>query len=125
MQTTAPVREWTLWYPSRPFTTNTERTWHHHQRAKIVKEWREAFWALAKEAKIPRLTKFGVVVTPVLSGRGRTQDVAGCHPAAKAAIDGLVDAGIVPDDSPTYLRWILFQAPEKGEPGLRVMVCAL
>lgn len=123
MSVVAPVTEWELFYGVRPWTSNSERTWHHYKRASMVKEWREAFWALAKEAKIPPLTRIGVVVTPVLNGRGRIQDVGGCFPAAKAAIDGLVDANVIPEDGPMYVRWLLFKAPERGLPGLRLVVC--
>jgi hypothetical protein len=50
------------------------------------------------------------------------QDVAACNPAVKAAIDGLVDAGIVPDDSPAYLRSVEFLAPMKGRDALTLYV---
>jgi hypothetical protein len=113
---------WELLYPSRPWTLNTERTWHHHKRARYVKEWREAFAWLAREAHIPHLDKIEVEVTPILSGVGRTQDVAACFPAAKAAIDGLVDAGIIDEDSPLHLRALKFHAPEKGPVGMRLVV---
>jgi hypothetical protein len=102
---------WLLRYEQRPWTLNAERTWHHHKRAKFVKEWRDAFCELAQTIQIPKLETFSVVATPYLEGRGRIQDVAGCIPAVKAAIDGLVDAGIVPDDGPKYLLSMSFRAP--------------
>ena len=49
---------------------------------------------------------------------GRLQDVAACNPAVKAGIDGLVDAGIIVDDSPEYLKSIKFFAPQKGKNSL-------
>ncbi len=101
-------------YPQRPFTTNAERTWHHYKRASVVKEWREAYFYLAKEAKIPSLLTAEIIVTPYMQGKGRQQDVAACYPAAKAAIDGIVDAGVMPDDSALYLKSILFRAPIMG-----------
>lgn len=123
MQAVAPVTEWELFYGVRPWTSNSERTWHHYKRAAMVKEWREAFHLLALEAKIPRLERIGVVATPILNGRGRIQDVGGCFPAVKSAIDGLVDARVIPEDGPRYVKWLLFKAPEKGLPGLRLTVC--
>lgn len=114
---------WELFYPVRPWTLNTERTWHHHKRATFVKEWREAFWLLAKEAKVPHMERIAVVVTPFLDGRGRTQDVGGCFPAAKAAIDGLVDAGVIDEDDPKHVRMLAFRAPVRATPaGLRLVV---
>jgi hypothetical protein len=51
-----------------------------------------------------------VLVTPHLRD-GRTQDVGACYPAAKAAIDGLVDAGVIPDDGPQYVTRLTFDPP--------------
>lgn len=119
------MSEWTLTYPSRPWTLNTERTWHHHKRAKFVKEWREAFCLLAIAQRVPSVTAIEVVATPLLSGRGRTQDVGACFPAVKAAVDGLVDAGVIPEDNPTYVKMLAFCSPEKGENSLRLLIRAV
>ena len=54
--------------------------------------------------------------------RGRLQDTAACNPAAKAAIDGLVDAGIVPDDSGDYVRQITFLPCVRGEDQLTIII---
>jgi hypothetical protein len=40
-------------------------------------------------------------------------DAAACVVAAKAGIDGIVDCGVLQDDSPQYVKWIRFWAPEK------------
>lgn len=109
--------EWTLVYPVRPWTLNSERTWHHYKRAKYVKEWREAYCALALAQGVPAVTAIEVEATPYLSGRGRTQDVGACFPAVKAAVDGLVDAGVIPEDNPTYVKMLSFRAPQKGKKG--------
>lgn len=116
------MNEWKLIYPSRPWTVNTERKWNHFRRAEVVRAWRQAFWLLALEAKIPHLKQIEVEATPVLNGRGRPQDVGAASNAVKAAIDGIVDAGVIPDDSPTYLRKITFCAPEKGPNSLHLIV---
>lgn len=51
-----------------------------------------------------------VTVEPHQKG-GRLQDVGACHPSVKAAIDGIVDAGILPDDSSQYLRSLIYLPP--------------
>lgn len=84
---------------------------HHYKRAALVKEWREAFFYLAKEAQIPALKAVEIFVTPVLTPRGRTQDIGACYPAYKAAQDGCIDAGVLPDDSPRYVRKVTFFPP--------------
>ena len=51
-------------------------------------------------------------------------DVAACYPTVKAAIDGLVDAGVVPDDGPFNVTRITFRAPQVAQrEGLRLRIC--
>lgn len=104
-------------FGQRPWTTNAERAGNRWQRAALVKEWRSAFHVLARHHKVPAMEWIEITVEPHQHG-GRLQDVAACNPAAKAAIDGLVDAGIIPDDSPHYLKSITFLAPQKGRNAL-------
>jgi hypothetical protein len=58
-----------------------------------------------------------VTVEPHQKG-GRLQDVGACNPAVKAAIDGLVDAGILPDDSPEYVKSLVYLPPKKDKNSL-------
>ncbi len=106
---------WCLRFDERPWTSNTERRWHHYQRADAVRRWRAAFALLAREAHMPPLETVEVTATPYLANRRGLQDVAGCHPSAKAAIDGLVDAGVLVNDTPEHLRSITFVAPVIGQ----------
>jgi crossover junction endodeoxyribonuclease RusA len=110
----SPAR-WRLRFDERPFTANQERRWHHHRRAEAVRRWREAFALLARQAAVPSLTAVEVTVTPHLTSRRGLQDVGGCFPAAKAAIDGLVDAGVLADDGPDHLHALTFLAPVIGQ----------
>lgn len=119
------MQEWLLFYPVRPWTINKDRNWHPKERAKHIKQWREAFYLLAKEASIPRQRYITVDIQPVLADN-RLQDTAACVTAAKAAIDGIVDADVIEDDNPTYLGWIRFFPPvvERGTNGLLVKIYA-
>lgn len=123
---------WTLAYPQRPWTVNSERgrggrnqssrsSGHWTDRAELTKEWRQAFWGLAKEQRIPALTSIGIFVQQVCRNRKRP-DPGACYPAVKAAIDGLVDAGVIPDDGPDYVDFITFWAPEVGTADALVLV---
>lgn len=112
---------WRIEYPQRPWTTNGERSGNRWERAALVKEWRNAFHMLARQARIPELNHIEVTVEPHQLG-GRSQDVAACNPAAKAAIDGLVDAGVIPDDGPQYLKSITFLPPQKGRNALVLLI---
>lgn len=42
----------------------------------------------------------------------RMPDTGNAFPAAKAAIDGLVDAGVLPDDNGRYVHALTFLAPQ-------------
>jgi crossover junction endodeoxyribonuclease RusA len=108
---------YSLEYPKRPWTTNFERSKNRWVRANLTKEWRSAFMLLARQKKIPKLNQIEIEVEVWLKG-GRLQDVAACNPAVKAAIDGLVDAGVIEDDSPEYLKSIKFYAPQRGRNSL-------
>lgn len=110
----------------RPFTTNATRNMHPHALAKNVKAWRGAFTLLAHMAALPHLERIAIEITPLHKDRRSPQDVAACAPAAKAAIDGLVDAGVIDDDDPTHLSSVLFHQREVcGVDGLRVVVIDL
>ncbi len=103
-------RIFTLRYNARPGTVNRERTLHWSHRAASTKEWREAFAWLAKQQRIPPLGAIEVVAIPHLSDM-RVQDVAACLPSVKAAIDGLVDAGVILDDGPRHVHRVCFNRP--------------
>lgn len=115
--------EWDLNYQKRPWTVNAERTWHYHKRAKLVKEWRDAFCEITQNCNVPPLSAISLRVQPYLRDN-RVQDLGACFPAYKAALDGIVDAGVVPDDTPEYVKFVIFYAPIVGEgDGLTVTVC--
>lgn len=81
------------------------RRLHHRTKAAKIKRWREATAWIAEQdhgsfkAKRVRLN-FTIF-------RWRKLDHAQLHGtlAIKAAEDGLVDAGLIPDDAPQYVEW--------------------
>jgi hypothetical protein len=101
----------------RPWTTNGERAGNRWQRAELVKTWRSAFHVLAKSEQMPEMEWISVTVEPHQKG-GRLQDVGACNPAVKAAIDGIVDAGVLPDDSPKYMKSLIFLTPQNDRNSL-------
>jgi hypothetical protein len=58
-----------------------------------------------------------VTVEPHQKG-GRLQDVGACNPSVKAAIDGIVDAGVLPDDSSQYMKSLIFLPPRNDKNSL-------
>jgi hypothetical protein len=116
-------KSYTLTYDVRPdFTLNKERGVHHMVRAKVTKEWRQAFCDLAQEAMVPHMEQVEIIAQPyVLSARYR-QDVGACFPHVKAAIDGLVDAGVLIDDHSQIVVKLTFLAPKYGKDALSLTV---
>lgn len=112
-QGSRPMREWDLTYADRIVPANRFRNMHHFQKAAVTGPWRKAFCSLAQESAIPALERIGVRVQVSLSKR-RQMDVDAATVCAKAAIDGLVDAGVLPDDKPPFVQWITFVAPVIG-----------
>lgn len=110
-----------LSYPKRPVTTNAERAGNRWVRAGTTKEWREAFAWLARKERIPRMRWINVTAQPFQKS-GRLQDTAACNPSVKAAIDGLVDAGVVPDDNGDYVRQITFLPCVRGDDQLTIII---
>lgn len=107
---------WELRYDARPWLLNSERaggkrgTGGHYGRAALVKEWRTTFAWLAKEARVPPLQWLTAEVQQICRTR-KVPDTGSCFPAVKAAIDGLVDAGVLADDGPQFVRALTFLAP--------------
>jgi crossover junction endodeoxyribonuclease RusA len=119
---------WELEYRARPWLLNEERAGGkrgvggHRGRATLTREWRDAFAELALLHKVPPLETLEVEVFPICRDRRRS-DVGNVYPAAKAAIDGLVDGGIVPDDSDDYVQALMFRPSLiLGYSALRVIV---
>jgi crossover junction endodeoxyribonuclease RusA len=107
------VNSWTIEHSGLVWTMNAERRMNVWRRAQLTREWRAAYKMLAIAQKVPKLEWARVVVQPYQKN-GRLQDVGACFPTAKAAIDGVVDAGVLADDSAQYLVGLEFLAPLRG-----------
>lgn len=117
------MNSYVLTYEERPdFTLNKERTVHHMVRAKIVKEWRAAFCDLAKEAMMPSMEQVEITIQPYVLNAKYRQDVGACFPQVKAAVDGLVDAGVLIDDNAKIVVKLTFLAPLFGKDALEMTV---
>lgn len=101
----------TFVHPARPWTLNGERKMTPFRRAEKVREWRQAFQIIGHQGQ--RFEWADVEVRVYLRDM-RGQDTVGAVSAYKAALDGLRDAKVIPDDSPQFIRSVTFRAPEKG-----------
>ena len=116
------LRTYRLVHKARPWTANGERRLHPMARAALVREWRTAFWILAKETHVPPMDRIAITAMPVQRNQASRPDVGACYGAVKAAIDGLVDAGVVPNDTPDHVIEIRFTAPAIGSADQLVLV---
>lgn len=108
---------WHLTHYCRPVSLNASYGHDRHTRTAHVIEWRTSFWALAKEAKVPPLTTVEIVVQCGMSGR--VQDIGNCYVSVKAAIDGLVQAKVIPDDVGEHLVDLRYLPPVRIPPAQR------
>ena len=102
----------------RPWTLNAERRGSTHWSATraMTAEWRQWFWVLGLESRVKMQTAH-VEVDVVM--KHPIQDTGNCYGSVKAALDGLVDARVLPDDTPAHILSLKFNAPRKamkGEP---------
>ena len=68
----------------------------------------KAFWALGIQQR-RRYRRAKITVEVMM--RHPVADTGACFPAVKAAIDGLVDAGVLPGDTGQFVPSITFLAP--------------
>lgn len=118
-----------IFVPCQLWTINHERRMHRSERARRVADIRRdaANCALARGP----LTAFTTAVTVEFlpyqktgKGSGRVADTANHLPPCKAVLDGLVDIGLIPDDSPQYVVSQTFYPPEKraGLEGISILI---
>ena len=104
-------------------TVNKVMGLHRQQWATHTRETRGRWHLLALEAGVPSLERAAFTVQPLHRDRRTPQDVAACVPEFKAALDGLVDAGVLFDDGPAYVESVTFLPPHVcGVDGLLVTI---
>jgi crossover junction endodeoxyribonuclease RusA len=119
----AMTREWRLDLPyiAPPLSMNQRLHWAKRHRVKT--ELQTAVHVLLRHHKVPALDDASVWIewTP---GVTRRRDTDNPEPTRKAAIDAIVAAGLLPDDTPEYV-----QRPEnrilpvnRGKPSLVLVI---
>lgn len=101
-------------WPERLMTVNVATRAHWRVAAQFTADWREAFRLMANGCA--PLAWCNITVQ-YIHGTNRKMDVGAEALAVKAAIDGIVAAGVLPDDNPAYVRSARYLAPVyvKGE----------
>lgn len=108
--------------PHRPLSENDARGRHWSVVRRDLEPWRLNAWAAARNARVARLwpeyEPHTVQVVLPFRDRRRRDPHNYTSTVVKAIVDGLVQAGLTPDDTP---EWITVLDPElvivpKGEP---------
>lgn len=99
--------------PVRPVSLNAERAGNRFARAASTADVRSWAKVCAREAmgpvhRMPLFDRVAIEIQPWAINRRYRQDIGACMPTAKAAIDGLVDAGVIQDDDDTHLVRLSF-----------------
>ena len=114
---------WELRFDGLPEADNVRRRWHWARRAAHDKAWRTEAALKAQAARIPGLYRVrlsAVIYRPRLGVADPRNDQA----RLKVIEDGLVDAGIVPNDTYRYVEVGAIRE-ERGAPGVLLVVEAL
>lgn len=94
------------------------KRYHHHARARITKEIRDETLLRARFAKLDKgCTKVRITLVWHPVGN-RRRDAINLAPTLKAIEDGLVDYGLVPDDTPEFIEPVMPRI-EPARPGQR------
>lgn len=96
-----------------PFINSNQR-YHRHQEAKMTKAWRET--AALRAAGIPTFTSKVHITAHIFKPRAGRFDPNNLAGTSKACVDGLVDAGLLVDDSLEYVIGPDHRYGGKGNP---------
>ena len=95
------MRTWTLDLGERPPLSLNGQRRNPYTHARMVKQFRRLAWARACEAKIPRLGRVAVELHYAPRDR-RRRDALNLVATLKPIEDGIVDAGVIPDDTAEF-----------------------
>ncbi|WP_030372445.1 RusA family crossover junction endodeoxyribonuclease [Streptomyces rimosus] len=107
------ARHWVLDLPDMELiNANAVRGWHWAEERKVAASIRETAAVLARAQRVPRLVRARVVYVVKPKMRTRVFDPSNWSLAAKAAVDGLQDAGVFEDDNAAVVTGV---DPRAGE----------
>ena len=92
-----------MWKGKPPLTLNQRLHWS--EKARRTKTVRQAVGWAAKAAKIGYMLDHISVQLHFATGDERRRDADNLTATQKPCFDGLVDAHVIPDDTPRHLTW--------------------
>lgn len=113
------ARSVTVTHYDKPWTMNFQRgTASRWKVAQLTDEWRGVFHHLALAHHVPKFDRVTIEVDHQ-TRTNRLPDTVAIAPAYKAALDGLVDAGVLRDDGPAHVLAVTFLPSHRtGRDGL-------
>lgn len=96
------VRQWTVTIPAPAPWLNANGRQDLRRQTPDRRAWRDAGKVHAWRVRLPKLQRIHLLTTLHFPDR-RRRDPHNYYPTLKALVDGLVDYGLVPDDSHQYL----------------------
>lgn len=101
----------------KPMLVNEAYRKPFYRRAEHDKIWGDHFSALAEVEGVQPMEACTIEVQHVhgRGHRGKLPDTGSCYPAVKAAVDGLVVAGVLPGDGPAVVRSIVQHGAKWGD----------
>lgn len=111
-------RDLTVIFPTTALLAmNHERRMHYHQRAKVVAAIRTEVAQAA--ADITPCAGPVTITARFQWATNQRRDTSNWFPTVKAAVDGLVDAGVLPGDHDTIVRDTSIGVDLPANPGLK------
>lgn len=113
----------TFTWPERPTLQNRYRRMHWTRQRQVDSEWRQAFWFLGTRDRLASpVETCRITVITEWESRRHLPDAAAAEPSSKAAIDGLVDAGVLAGDGPGCVTSITHRVEVTGRYALTLIV---
>lgn len=96
------TRSWTVTIPAPAIWLNANQRTDLRRQTPDRRAWRDAGRVYALQAKLPKLQR-AHLLAELRFADARRRDVHNLYPTIKALVDGLIDYGLLPDDSHEYL----------------------
>lgn len=101
---------------------NLNQRMHWAQKAKLTKAWRTMADLQATVDGLPKGLDRVHIVAHITKPTARQYDVHNLMPTLKACVDGLVDYGLIPDDTNAHLIGPDLRQGGKGERGVTITI---
>lgn len=113
---------WTITIPAPVEFINLNQRMHWAKKANLTRAWRSAGLIYAMAADIPRNLARVHITAHIIKPTARQYDVHNLLPTLKAAVDGLVDYGLIPDDTNNHLVGPDLREGGKGPAGIIITI---